>query len=208
LPANRESSQDLPADLIDGLPESAHFEGYLTPPTCNAGAGYSGRLQGEFARFSLRLPWISGRGNQRPNRKSKEEMLMKFTGITARRRIAGVASGCLLGGVAAATIAAPTAAAAPEVCTAGGVSNTVSTTLGSARAYLDTHPGANQAVAAASTQPRPQAADTLRGYFTANPHEYYDLRGILAPIGDTQRQCNVSVLPPDLASAFNEFMAG
>jgi hypothetical protein len=59
------------------------------------------------------------------------------------------------------------------------VSNTVSTTIGSARAY-----------------------------FNAHPQEYYDLRGILAPIGDTQRQCNVSVLPPELASAYSEFMAG
>jgi len=132
---------------------------------------------------------------------------MKFSGITARRRTAGVAAGCLLGGVAAATIAMPTAAAAPD-CTAGGVSNTVSTTLGSARTYLNAHPSANQAVGAAFGQPRDQAASALRGYFTANPQEYYDLKGILAPIGDTQRQCNVSVLPPDLASAYSEFMAG
>jgi hemophore-related protein len=135
-------------------------------------------------------------------------MIMKFSGITARRRVAGVAAGFLLGGVAAATIAAPTAAAAPEACTASGVSNTVSTTLGSARAYLDSHPGANQAVGAAFSQPRPEAAAALRSYFTANPQEYYELRGILAPIGDTQRQCNVSVLPPDLAAAYNEFMTG
>ena len=132
---------------------------------------------------------------------------MNFSDITARRRFAGVAAGCLLGGIAAATIAAPNAAAAPD-CSAGGVSNTVNTTLGAARAYLNTHPGANQAVGAAFTQPRDQAADTLRGYFTATPQEYYDLKGILAPIGDTQRQCNVSVLPADLASAYNEFMAG
>jgi len=72
----------------------------------------------------------------------RKQLIMNFSGITARRRIAGVAAGCLLGGVAAATIAAPTAAAAPE-CTAGEVSNTVSTTLGSARAYLNTHPDAN-----------------------------------------------------------------
>ena len=132
---------------------------------------------------------------------------MKFSGITARRRIAGVAVGCALAGVAGATIAAPMAAAAPD-CTAGGVSNTVSTTLGSARAYLNAHPDANQVVGAAFTQPRDQAASTLRGYFTSNPQEYYDLKGILAPIGDTQRQCNVAVLPPDLASAYSEFMAG
>ncbi|HET7664753.1 MAG TPA: heme-binding protein [Mycobacterium sp.] len=132
---------------------------------------------------------------------------MKFSGITARRRIAGVAVGCVLGGVAGATIAAPTAAAAPD-CTAIGVSNTVSATLGSARAYLNAHPDANQVVGAAFSQPRDQAAETLRGYFTANPQEYYDLKGILAPIGDTQRQCNVAVLPPELASAYSEFMAG
>jgi hemophore-related protein len=135
-------------------------------------------------------------------------MIMKFSDITARRRVAGVAAGFLLGGVAAATIAAPTAAAAPEACTASGVSNTVSTTLGSARAYLDSHPGANQAVGAAFSQPRPEAAAALRGYFTANPQEYYELRDILAPIGDTQRQCSVSVLPPDLAASYNEFMTG
>jgi heme-binding protein len=137
----------------------------------------------------------------------KEEMIMKLSDITARRRVAGVAAACVLGGIATATVAAPTASAAPD-CSAAGVSNTVSTTLGSARAYLDSHPGANQAVGAAFAQPRTQAASTLRGYFTANPQEYYDLKGILAPIGDTQRQCNVSVLPPDLSSAYNEFMAG
>ena len=53
-----------------------------------------------------------------------------------------------------------------------------------------------------------QAAGTLRGYFTANAQEYYDLKGILAPIGDKQRQCNVTVLSGDLQSAYDEFMAG
>lgn len=132
---------------------------------------------------------------------------MKTSGITARRRIAGACAASLLGGVAVATIAAPSAAAAPD-CSAGAVSGTVSSVTGSARAYLGSHPGANQAVTTAFSQPRPQAAATLRSYFTANPQEYYDLRGILAPIGDVQRQCNVTVLPPDLASAYDEFMAG
>jgi len=77
------------------------------------------------------------------------------------------------------------------------------------RSRLSEHaPGCQPGRRAAFTQPRDQAAGTLRGYFTANAHEYYDLKGILAPIGDTQRQCNVSVLPADLASAYNEFMAG
>ncbi|CRZ17385.1 heme-binding protein [Mycolicibacterium neworleansense] len=128
---------------------------------------------------------------------------MKFTGITARRGIAGACAAGLLGGVAAAMIGAPT----PD-CSASGVAGTVSSTTGAARAYLDSHPGANQAVSAAFTQPRPEAAATLRSYFTANPQEYYDLRGILAPIGDTQRACNVTALSPELASAYSEFMAG
>jgi Haemophore, haem-binding len=54
----------------------------------------------------------------------------------------------------------------------------------------------------------PEAESNIRGYYTANPQEYHELRGILASIGDTQRQCSVSVLPPDLASDYDEFMAG
>ena len=132
---------------------------------------------------------------------------MKFTGSSARRRLAGACAGCLLGGLAAATISAPTASAAPD-CSPGGVANTVSSATGSARQYLNNHPGANQVVTAAINEPRPQAESDVRGYFTAHPQEYFELRGILAPIGDVQRQCNVTALPPTLASAYDEFMAG
>lgn len=118
-----------------------------------------------------------------------------------------VAAG-LLGGVAAGLIAAPTALAAPDQCSASTMADTVSSTTGAARQYLAEHPGANQAVTAAFNKPRAQAADDLRSYFTANPQEYKDLRGILAPIGDAQRQCKVTALPQDLASAYDEFMAG
>ncbi len=136
---------------------------------------------------------------------------MKFSGITARRKMAGAVVGSLLGGVAAATIAAPSAVAAPQGgCSVGEVADTVSATWSSARQYLNTHPGANQVVMGAlnGDQPRAQAESDVRGYFTANPGEYYDLKGILAPIGDKQRQCNVTVLPPQLASAYDLFMAG
>ncbi|MGV0605923.1 heme-binding protein [Mycolicibacterium sp. XJ1904] len=132
---------------------------------------------------------------------------MKIRGIAARRQIAGACAASLLGGLAAATIAAPSAMAAPE-CSASAVSGTVSNVTGQARSYLDAHPGANQAVTTAFGQPRNEASATLRGYFNANPNEYYDLRGILAPIGDVQRTCNIQALPPELASAYDEFMAG
>jgi heme-binding protein len=121
---------------------------------------------------------------------------MKFTGIAM-----------LFTGLAAATIAAPVASAAPD-CSSQGVANTVRTVTGSASDYLRAHPGADQVVSAARNQPRSDAAANIRTYFTANPQEYYELRGILSPIGDTQRQCNVTVLPPDLASAYDQFMAG
>ncbi|MFZ0226186.1 MAG: heme-binding protein [Mycobacterium sp.] len=129
---------------------------------------------------------------------------MKFSGRTARRQAAGY---CLLAGLAFTTIAAPTAFAAPD-CSAAGVTGTVSSVTGSANQYLGSHPGANAVVTAAKNEPRPQAETDLRNYFTAHPQEYVELRGILAPIGDTQRQCNTTVLSPDLESAYNEFMAG
>jgi hemophore-related protein len=132
--------------------------------------------------------------------------MTNISNTTARRQIAGIA-GVIVAGAVGATIVAPTAAAAPD-CSAAGVANTVSTVTGSARDYLNNHPGANQVISAAANAPRPEAASNLRAYFTAHPNQYYDLRGILAPIGDTQQQCNTTVLPPDLASAYSQFMAG
>ncbi|OBH00370.1 hypothetical protein A5696_16665 [Mycobacterium sp. E2699] len=132
---------------------------------------------------------------------------MKISSIVARRRSAGVSAGFLLGGLTMGIVGAPSAAAAPD-CSPGGVNSTVSSAQGAAQQYLAAHPDANQAVTAALGQPRPEAASSLRGYFTAHPQQYYDLRGILAPIGDTERQCNVTALPPTLESAYQEFMAG
>lgn len=132
---------------------------------------------------------------------------MKISSIAARRKVAGISAGCVLGAMAMGVVGAPTAAAAPD-CSPAGVNNTVSSVQGSAQQYLAAHPGANQVVTAAYGQPRPQAESSLRGYFTGHPQEYSDLRGILAPIGDTERECNVSALPPYLESAYQEFMAG
>ena len=133
---------------------------------------------------------------------------MSFSGTTMRKGVAGIGAACVFGGLAAATLMAPIASAQPGQCTASTLTGTVSSVTAQARQYLDAHPGANQAVTAAMSQPRPEAEANLRGYFTANPGEYYDLRGILAPLGDAQRNCNVTVLPPDLQSAYNSFMAG
>lgn len=132
---------------------------------------------------------------------------MKISSIVARRRVAGISAGFLLGGLTMGAICAPSAAAAPD-CSPGGVNATVSSVQGAAQQYLAAHPDANEVVTAAYGQPRPEAASNLRSYFTAHPQQYNDLRGILAPIGDTERQCNVKALPPTLESAYQEFMAG
>jgi hemophore-related protein len=205
--ANPETFQGLSAVLADDLSNSTDFEAHVTPLSRNASASARARSFRRFLRFAFRYRGFRVRGIIDPSQ-IKEENTMKFSSITARRGIVGTCAGSLLAGFAAATIAAPSAAAAPTQCDASAVSGTVSSTTGSARAYLDTHPDANQAVTTAFGQPRPQAAATLRAYFTANPQEYYDLRGILAPIGDLQRQCNFQALPPALASAYDEFMAG
>lgn len=104
-------------------------------------------------------------------------------------------------------VGAPSAAATPDR-SPGGVNATVSSRIGAARQYLDSHPDANQAVTVAESQPRGQASASLRNYFSSHPQEFSDLRGILAPIGDTERRCHVTALPPHLESAYQEFMNG
>ena len=77
------------------------------------------------------------------------------------------------------------------------------------RSAVPHHPQRCPTGAACRRQPgSAQAQANVRGYFTANPGEYYDLRGILALIGDVQRTCDVSVLPPNLSAAYDQFMAG
>jgi hydroxyethylthiazole kinase-like sugar kinase family protein len=48
-------------------------------------------------------------------------MMMKISGSNARMKVAGV--GCLLGGLAAAIMSAPSATAAPARCDASGVAS-------------------------------------------------------------------------------------
>ncbi|HLR99277.1 heme-binding protein [Mycolicibacillus parakoreensis] len=122
-----------------------------------------------------------------------------------RQVAAGVGAGCLLAGGAA--VLAPSASAAPD-CSPAAVKSTVDNATNSAQGYLASHPGAGAVVSAAMSQPRPEAATNVRNYFTAHPNEYYELRNILAPIGETQQQCNTTVLSGPLASAYDEFMAG
>ncbi|MCV7279634.1 heme-binding protein [Mycolicibacterium flavescens] len=94
--------------------------------------------------------------------------------------------------------AAPVASAAP--CTASGLASTASGVLGEASGYLEAHPGANDVLTAAATQPPEQARDAVRAYFTAHPGEYLDLRRIAGPLTDMRNQCGISVSPVQLAT--------
>jgi hemophore-related protein len=131
---------------------------------------------------------------------------MKMSGTTMRRGVSGVFAGCVLGGLATVAIAAP-ANAAP--CTASQATGTISSVSGAASQFLAAHPGADQVLTNAASQSPDDARASVRGYFTANPGEYLELKGITRPLVDLQNQCGGHGLGgADLLQAFNEFQAG
>jgi hemophore-related protein len=130
---------------------------------------------------------------------------MNMSGITVRRGVSGIVAGCVLGGIAAG-IAAPTASAEP--CTADGATSTISSVSGATSQYLANHPGANQVLTNAASQAPADARNSVRAYFTANPSEYFALKGITAPLVDLQNRCGTASVPADWVAAFNEFQAG
>jgi hemophore-related protein len=128
---------------------------------------------------------------------------MKLTGSTVRRGLLGMFASSALGAAAAATIAVPSANAAP--CTAAGLSNTVSTVAGAAGQYLDTHPDANDALTRAGSESTGDAEASLRGYFLAHPQEFNDLRGIARPLTDLRGQCGSTVSPGQISALLQAF---
>ncbi|CAJ1586652.1 heme-binding protein [[Mycobacterium] wendilense] len=124
------------------------------------------------------------------------------TTFRTRATMAGLAAG----GLVLAGFTAPVAAAAP--CMVSEAAGTISAVSGAAGQYLASHPGADQALSTARTQPREQARETVRAYFTANPGEYVELKNITAPLVDLQNRCGTAGIPSDFVSAFNEFQAG
>jgi hemophore-related protein len=122
--------------------------------------------------------------------------------VRARRTACAVLVSCAVGGAVAATVAAPSAGAAPAPCTASAFANTASSVLGAAGQYLDAHPDANQALTDAGAQ-GPQAESSLRSYFTSHPQQFLDLKGIARPLTDQKNECNTTVSPAQLAALLN-----
>ena len=111
-----------------------------------------------------------------------------------------------VGGLAVTVLAAPVAGAEP--CRADAATATISQVSGDASRYLAAHPGANDALSNALTQPRDQATNTVRSYFLGNPGEYFDLKNITAPLQNLRNQCGGSFAGSDLISPFDEFQMG
>jgi len=131
-------------------------------------------------------------------------MTMSVTAV--RRGLFGAFTACALAGVAAATVAIPTAGAEPG-CSASDFSRTASGVLASASGWLDTHPGANDVLSAAGMQGA-GAEQSVRDYFVAHPGEYQELRGIAAPLIDMQRGCGPAIQPMQIAALYTALSQG
>ncbi|RDH74565.1 hemophore-related protein [Mycolicibacterium moriokaense] len=127
---------------------------------------------------------------------------MKWSAPVVRRGVTGTVAACVLGAIVSAT-ALPTAEAAP--CTASGLSSTASGVLSSAGQYLAAHPGADDVLTAAGSQPTDEAKANVQSYFLAHPGEFLDLRGIAQPLSDLRAQCGVAVSPGQLAALIEQF---
>jgi heme-binding protein len=117
--------------------------------------------------------------------------------VLSRRAIGACAAAALAGAVLG-TVTAPAASAAP--CTAAGLATVASGVLGQAGGWLEGHPGANDVLTAAATQPAEEARANVRGYFTAHPGEFLELNGIVQPLKDLKNQCGITISPSQIAT--------
>ena len=103
---------------------------------------------------------------------------MQMSGNTVRRGIAGVLAAGVLGGLAATTVALPTASADAD-CTVSGLSNAIGTVGAQAGQWFAGHPDANKAVTEAGTSGDAEGA--IRNYFVAHQSEWAELQRIAQP---------------------------
>jgi hemophore-related protein len=121
------------------------------------------------------------------------------------RRITRACIGTIVGGIALAALATPTASAEPD-CSPAAIDGQVTAVTQQARAYLNTHSEANKMLMTAALQPQGEAAQTIQSYANTNPQEYADFRSILVPLSNLQNQCGVNVVPAEYQWAFSQFI--
>jgi hemophore-related protein len=124
-------------------------------------------------------------------------------GTTSVKRGAfGVLAVGAIGGLVAATIAVPTAAAQPQ-CTASGLSNALGTVASATGGYLASNPGANDVVTNAGALPAGEAENSIRTYFATHPQEWAELQAIAQPLRSLRKACSVDVAPAQIARLFD-----
>ena len=125
---------------------------------------------------------------------------MQMSGNTMRRGIAGVLAAGVLAGLAATTIALPTASADAD-CTVSGLSNAIGTVGAQSGQWFASHPDANKAVTAAGGQGDAEGA--IRTYFIAHPSEWAELQRIAQPLRTLRQECGSNVAPADIARLYD-----
>jgi heme-binding protein len=127
---------------------------------------------------------------------------MQISGIDKRRGALAVLTAGALGGLAAATIASPTASAQPG-CTAAGLSSALGTVSTATGQYLAAHPGADDAITSSGAMAPGDSENAIRAYFVAHPQEWAELQGIARPLANLRQQCDVDVAPAQIARLFD-----
>jgi hemophore-related protein len=127
---------------------------------------------------------------------------MQISGIDMRRGAFAALAASAIGGLAAATIAIPTASAEPG-CTAAGLSNALGTVSTATGQYLDAHPGADDAITNAGALAPGDSENAIRAYFVAHPQEWAELQSIARPLANLRQQCDVDVAPAQIARLFD-----
>ena len=114
------------------------------------------------------------------------------------RRFSRACIGSIVGGIALAGLAAPTASAETD-CSPAGVDSAVASVTQQAKAYMSAHPPVSRVLMAAAGQ-------SITAYANSNPQEYGEFKAILTPLSTLQNQCGVSVIPTEYQWAFNQFI--
>ena len=131
----------------------------------------------------------------------KKTSTSMMSATTVRRGLYGMLAGGLLGGFAAATIALPTANAAPGECSASEVATTQSSVQLSMSTYLQTHPQTDQALTDIAKLAPTEAEQAYATYFDENPQVATDLRGLQQPVSNMSTQCGIQAEPSQLTEA-------
>lgn len=120
-----------------------------------------------------------------------------------------------LGGVAAATLAvpsaslAPSATAAPDPCAASEVAKTIGSVANSTGEYLEDHPQTNQALTTISQQQGgPQSLAAMKAYFDANPQVSKDMQKLQQPLKDLSGRCKLPLTLPQMMGLMQAAQGG